>query len=334
MRKIVVALISLLMGVGPFVVGGIGLGGTALANGLCHPAGTSGMTAFVVATSGEHISGTINASGCGIGVYVGPGVYNVVISGANISGAKYHGIYAQDTFNVTIENNVVSNNEPNGGAFLETKAIQLTGTSNSVVEYNTVDNNGGGGIAVTDDGNFDAVSPGGPVAGLPNPGNNNKIIGNDVENNTSDCGIVVSSYIPGEGVSGNVVSGNTVINNSAGIVIAADAPNTMANNNSVTNNVSNGNEFAGIVVHSNEPGDVVNGTLVESNTVDGNPIPGIGIIVGAEAPGATLSGTVVIANQISNEHIGIATRDVHRLWSFGNRFHHVWRTYGPEPSED
>src|SRR5665213_2327968 len=64
-------------------VGGGGL--VALSNGLpaaaattCAAAGSTGLTSALVATSSQQITGqTVDASGCNIGIYIGPNVTNV-----------------------------------------------------------------------------------------------------------------------------------------------------------------------------------------------------------------------------------------------------------------
>ena len=317
------------MGLGQLAVVPFMFGASAAA-ASCVDAGSSGMTAAVVASTGQFITGDIDASGCDIGVYVGPNARGVLIKFAHIWGANYHGVFAQDTVTVAIESSNVSNNAPGGEAFDETKAIQLTGTSNSVIANNVVMNNGGGGIAVTDDGDY---NPGGPNPGWMSPGNDNIVSGNMVTDNSNGCGIVVSAYNSGAGVWNNEIMNNTVINNPAGIVVAADPPYTTASGNMVHDNVSNGNGLAGIIVHSNAPGDVANGNTVDSNSVSGNGFPGqmLGIIVGAEAPGSVLDGTMVTNNQIANEDIGIAQKNDTNTTLSGNTFDNVLSEMGVEP---
>ena len=52
------------------------------------PAGSTGLTARIVATSGQTISGKVDATGCDIGIYIGPGITNVKVKDATISGAN------------------------------------------------------------------------------------------------------------------------------------------------------------------------------------------------------------------------------------------------------
>ncbi len=334
MKRAVMVLGGIMMGLGQFALVGVGLGGTALATPLCVDAGSSGLTAAVVASaSGQVITSVVDATGCDVGIYIGPNVHNVIVNNATVENATYHGILAQDTYGIIVQNSTVSNNAAGGESesFPETKAIQFSGVSDGMIRNNIVVDNGGGGIAVVDDGE---LGTGTPNSGNLSGGNNNKVVGNDVENNRNGCGIVVASYNPGGGVSGNVVVSNYVVGNPAGIVIAADPPGTSVANNSVMLNTVWGNlGVADIVVHSNAPNDNVNNTRVLFNKVGSfdSGDPGIGIIVGAEAPGAVLTGTSVVGNHITNEFIGIATKGVVNVWPIATTYDNVINPIGPEP---
>lgn len=272
---------------------------------VCQSAGSTGLTAAVIATSNQTITGTIDATGCGVGVYIGPGITGVTVDNATISGANDHGILVQDASNDTIENSLVTGNglnpstcpspptPPTGPCISEDKGIELVGTSHVTVEDNVVTKNmADGGIGVADDGPID---PGAPQPGTLHPGYHNLIKGNVISGNPTGCGIVVAAYNPGAGVSNNVVEGNDVTGNVAGIVVAADAPHTLAINNDVFQNVASGNFIPGVIVHSNAPGDVVVGTDVEGNVLSGNgPDPHA---AGGKGP-AGPAGIVVIAEPL------------------------------------
>ena len=258
---------------------------------------------------------TIDATGqpIGIGVF-GTNAAGTVVEGFTVIGANNEGIFVQDSSNVVVDNNVVSNNGFNVIAGLgEVKGIQLTGTSESTVAGNTVVGNGYGGIGVTDDGSVDAsmnataVPGSGIPAGTPNPGNANLISGNLVENNhPNHCAIVVSSYNPNEGVSNNIISGNTVVDNQNGVILAADTPNTIAVNNTVIyNNILNNGE-GGVIVHSNAPGDVVTNNSIMYNVISANGyLPTLeGVIVGGEG-NVPVSDTSIIGNVFQNEAIAV-----------------------------
>lgn len=246
-------------------------------------------------------------------VVVGSSAAGTIVEGFTVENANNHGIYVQDSSNVLIENNVVADNGLNVVKGLgEDKAIQLTGTSNSTVAGNSVVGNSYGGIGVADDGpinpswNSSAVPSAGIPSGSANPGNGNLISGNIVEHNRPNhCSIVISSYNEGEGVKNNIVSDNVVVDNQAGIIVAADTPNTSAVNNTVVSNQILNNGESGVVIHSNAPGDIVTGNEIIGNVISANGPPMlIGIIVGGEGPVAVQS-TTISGNTFQNEAVGI-----------------------------
>ena len=284
---------------------------------LALPTLPNGLTAKVVAVSGQTISGTVNASGYDLGIYIGPGVHGVVVTGATISGANQEGILVQDTSNIQITNSIVKDNGAGGPTGPERKAIELVGTANCVVENNIVeDNKGDGGIGLADDGPVNPTAPN-PVAAGPIASSGNLITGNLVQDNLVGCGIVMSAWNPGAGLKHNIVSNNTLIGGVGGIIVAADLPFTTATDNMVLNNTVSGSQIMGIIVHSNAPGDVVSGTKVIGNTLsnDGNegppydPFLPTGIAVVAEVPGgpnpSVLNNTQVLSNTVSNETYGV-----------------------------
>jgi parallel beta-helix repeat protein len=302
-------------------------GGLTLGSGLllvpaagavpeCLAAGSTGLTAKVVAQTGAVITGTIDATGCDIGIYAGPDTENVTVNQATVSNANDHGIFFQDVSNSTIENSTISNNGINRHSpetVAEDKGLQLVGTFNVTVKNNTVTGNmADGGIAINDDGPIDP--------GAPNPGNlsaatQNTIQGNTVTNNSGGCGIVLSAYNPGAGVNSNVVIGNQVTNNqSVPVVVAADTPNTTANQNLVLLNTITNNDGPGVVVHSNAPGDSVWRTTIAGNTISGNGSLGpetqlqdTGIAILGEVEPVTQ--TFVVLNRISDEYFGIFSKN-------------------------
>ncbi len=295
----------------------------------CASAGSTGLTTAVVLTSGQHYTGSLDATGCDLGIYVGPGTTGVVISGATVTGANDHGIFVQDASNVIIKDSTVSGNGLNPNpAIAEDKGIELAGTTDSLVARNVVENNlADGGIGVADDG--PAIDPGAPVASAANPmaSSGNIVMGNYVKDNAFGCGIVVAAYNSGAGVSNNLVSKNMVIGGFdpvlhlpyvGGIVVAADSPFTTVMHNTVLANNITGSLIPGIVVHSNAPGDVVTGTQLIGNTISMNgnegppndPSSPTGIEVVAEAaPGEpnapVLTHTQVLSQTISDNTYGV-----------------------------
>lgn len=306
----------------------------------CTPAGDTGLTAAVIARSGAHLRGLrVNAAGCDIGIFVGPGSRGTSITGSTVTGANDHGIFVENASRVTIAFNLVTRNGVHKTAGIsEDKALQLSGTSDSLVLGNrVVDNRGDGGIGVSDNG---PAGPATPKGSSLHRGSGNLVLGNVVSDNLTGCGIVVASYNPGAGVWGNTVAGNRVVNGAStvgvfppavgGIVVAADPPGTKAIGNRVVANTITNSFIPGIIVHSNAPGDTVSGTLVAANRLSGDgwgkadgPAARVGIIVSGPAlppslPPATITNTRVVGNWISgNEDIGVclsptATRSVVR----------------------
>lgn len=288
----------------------------------CTTAGGTGLTAAVVASPGQRIEGgIINATGCDVGIYVGPGVENVMIDGVTVTGANDHGIFVQDTSHVRVESSTITGNgiDPNP-SIAENKGVELVGTTNSVVRDNTVTGNlADGGIGIADDG---PINPGAPNSGALLASTNNVVSGNTVSGNYTGCGIVLAAYNAGAGIFHNVVVGNTVTGTVdhftahgpviGGIVVAADTPGTTVANNTVVNNTDTGSFIPGIVVHSNSPDDLVFNNSIVGNTLDSDgwgridgPPEMVGVLVGAEAPTASLTNTTVAANRITNEDYGI-----------------------------
>src|SRR5579884_1951218 len=57
----------------------------------CKPAGSTGLTAFMIVHSNKVVTGmTINANGCDIGIYVPPGSKNVVMNPVRIFHVYWH----------------------------------------------------------------------------------------------------------------------------------------------------------------------------------------------------------------------------------------------------
>jgi hypothetical protein len=325
----------------------------------CSAAGDTGLTAAHVATANEHISGTIDATGCDVGIFVGPGTTGVVIVRATVSGANDHGIFAQDTWGLTIVHSSIIGNgvKPHTcdipgihPCILEDKALEFAGVSYSVIAHDVVSNNGFGGIGIADDG---------PQAdpGAYNPGSANAAIGNVIthnvaEGNLNDCSIVVAAYNAGVGAANNVVTHNTILGDQppfrrgasdGQIVVATDGPNTYVNDTVIDHNVIIGSELPGIVVHANVFGDIISGTVIAHNTISKNGYyppffatvntpneTPTGIALVAEGPPVNeatpvLTNTLIFADKV--------TADVSGLWlcySTGTVIKH-FQTDAPNP---
>lgn len=269
----------------------------------------------------------IDASGLDNGIFVhGTAAAGTVIKGLTVENANNHGIWVRNTSHVMVENNIVINNglaptKTSTTAIAENKPILLDGTASSVVAHNVVKNNkADGGISVTDYGMFDpgapepTTPPKTPISGAPTikavPGVGNLIMDNDIENDAGGCGVVVAAYNPGGGVIDNEVLGNTVNKIVAGVVVAADSPNTVAKNNIVLNNTITNNFIPGVIIHSNTPGDSVDGNVVIGNTISQNgPDKEVGdnsstgiVLAGDVMP---VTNTIISNNSIANETYGI-----------------------------
>ncbi len=301
----------------------VALGAEVANAATCVSAGSTGLTAAVVATS--NISGgTINATGCDIGIYVPPGTSGVTITGVNVYGANDHGIFVQDANSITISNSTVQGNgvDPTTG-ILENKAIQLVGTSNSKVTGNTVTNNyGDGGISVTDDG---PINPGAPAPGGLKPANNDTVSSNTVNTNYKGYAIVFAAYNATAGVSGGTVSSNTLTGTKnigprgpviGGVVIDTNRPGTSVTNMTVTGNSISDQAVSGITLDSNGTGSTMSGVSVTNNTLSGNdwlpaygPPASAGIVLEATpvAPttGPLLTSIAITGNTISGSYYGI-----------------------------
>jgi Right handed beta helix region len=279
------------------------------ASPACVAAGGTGLTAKMVVSTGSHGHGedsghiisdlTVNATGCDVGIYIAPGSSGVILRDVTVTGANDHGILVQDASHVVIMDSVVMGNGiPNQDhscptprspppCIHENKALQMVGTSDSIISHNLVKGNGAdGGIGVADDG---PDSVGGDPAALtasatsPFPSQNVKVIGNVVVDNSNGCGIIVAGYDANVGVKDVEVRGNTVIGAAPGtapfggpgsfdgqIIVAGDGPFATVSDVTVANNNLDGSLLPGIVLHANVFGDSIVDTVIRGNTLSDN----------------------------------------------------------------
>src|SRR6185312_7740621 len=80
-------------------------------------------SAAIVATSGQTITGTIDATGCDVGVFVGSGVSNVTVT-ATIHDANKVGVLADGATNVTVTGSTISNIGNHTGASFDPNGVQ------------------------------------------------------------------------------------------------------------------------------------------------------------------------------------------------------------------
>lgn len=264
------------------------------------------------ALSGNASNTILDASGEQNGIVIsGSAASGTKISGLTIENADNHGVFVQKSNDVVLSHLVVTKNGLKSVAnpkIFEDKAIEMVGTKNGDIYDNVVTDNGGG-IGLADNG---SINPGAPApAGTPAPSVANVIRDNTISVNSTGCGIVIAAYNAGEGVIDNVAIGNKVSLSPAGIVVAADLPNTVARGNQVVHNTSFNNFLPGVILHSNTPGDIVSDNSVVGNTVYGNkPDPEVkadngptGIIaIGVVDP---VTHSVIAGNHVSKETYGI-----------------------------
>ena len=198
---------------------------------------------------GGDVTGTLDASGCNIGVYYGPGTTGSV-DNADISGSNYFGIVVQKAV-VDVTNSHVHNigETPFNGTQhgvgiyyanvtgLTNGDCSTTGTTSGTISMNVVDNYQKGGIVatctntdvsvmdntVTGNGLVNYIAQNGIQVSLGATGTvgHNSVIGNEYTgaNGASSGGILVFGGCGGD-VSQHVnVFGNTLTNNDVGLYL-------------------------------------------------------------------------------------------------------------------
>jgi parallel beta-helix repeat protein len=269
------------------------------------------------------------SSPTGVGIAITFGGSGSTVSGFTVEHAKFEGILAVQTAHVTIDHNVVVDN--NTGVVAQSEGecapqgpipgdcgegIHLLSVSHSVVEHNLVSGNAGG-ILLTDE--FGETA-------------DNVIQHNVAVDNPWDCGITLASHTS-YGVHDNVVQDNVSDRNGVqgeggGILIAGGGEDTAAYDNVIRHNEASGNDLAGVVIHqhfpSNLSGNVIEGNHLSNDNVGGDEdflvsdeqTTGILVASGYPFPGPTLpplTDTVIRNNQISHVEVGIWTLNVDPL---------------------
>jgi len=332
------------------IVAGVALagGGLAVAGGTaafadgpsaCQPAGDSGFTAAVVAVKGQTISNrTVNATGCDVGIYVGTGVTDVIITRVTVEGANAAGILAQKTSRLTVSRSTVdgngfqtaipaSNTNPEPGSLPQAFGISLFGVSHATLTRNTVYNNGRGGIGVMDNGAFDpgqVVGGPGAVSEQNFPVSDVTISRNTLWSNYAGCAIVVSAFNVGNTVSDVDVTRNTVKQGDhpfgptgpdvGGIVAQSNGAGSAVSDIMISRNSVTDSGEGGVIVHAAAPASMTKNVTVTRNILSGDgwlsgPTQTMGVVVDSRLIPADLGqsnvNTVVTRNVISNEFFGI-----------------------------
>jgi len=289
----------------------------------------------------SHNSVYLNATGFSNGIFINgmwaapnAGVADVLVSGFTVKNATYEGILVANATNVSLVDNLVSDNNRaltpgtgvcNGIPAFETnegqdcgEGIHLIGVDHSFLIHNESTHNSGG-ILISDE---------------TGPTFDNLVKGNNVHDNGYACGITMASHGPATsvvptarisfGITHNTIANNHSWNNGlllpgagAGVGIFAPFPGTTSSGNVVINNELNGNALPGVTMHNHAaapaPAPAVNlndnmivGNHIYDNAADGadafTPGP-TGINVYSVAP---IWGTVIAQNVIENEAVDIA----------------------------
>ncbi len=299
----------------PAPAGAVNLATTTSYSG-CLPAGDTGYTAAIVAHPNQVITGAVRAAGCNIGVYIGPDASGASVVSASVTGAADHAIFVQNADHVTIRNvtaslAVTKLSGIRHALLPQDKAIVLIGSTGSEVIDSTLTGSSDGGIAIADDGIIDpaALNP-----GPAKPSSHNLLEGNRVTS-VGGCGIVVTSFVPGQGVYHNIVRDNQVLNSApGGIGIGAVSPDTKALANLVTRNeiigTPSGTSAPGVIVHSNGAGAQVIANAITDNVITngqsvlpyGDASPTGIVLIGLYDP---VIDTVISGNILSGETVGV-----------------------------
>jgi nitrous oxidase accessory protein NosD len=247
-------------------------------------------------------------------VLLTPGASWSSVSGFTVRGAFGEGILVMRATHVTIGYNTVTGNDlgtPTTTTYAECQpqgevpgdcgeGVHLMTSVDSVVAGNIVSRNSGG-VLVTDEFG---------------PATRNRILGNLIRDNATDCGITLPSHNPNAlsatgkrqpamgGVYRNVVAGNTVLDNGlkgegAGVLMAAAGPGMASYDNLVVGNTIRGNSLAGVTIHSHTPNQDVSGNVIRENWIGrnnlrGDPDANVHVTVGILVFSAVVPQTVTI----------------------------------------
>jgi len=245
----------------------------------------------------------IDATNLSHGVFVDgfdhPGLNNVTIAGLTVENALFEGVLVVSASDVTIQNNHIINNDkspglkftgaltgcPNqpGDGVYETDetgdcggALHLVGTTNSTVSDNLITGNADG-VLISDE---TAES------------RNNLLIRNIVKNNPLECGIVLAShpnanntsppFNPHHGVNNNTVADNVSDGNGVQIggsgagMFSDGAGRGRVSGNVIIHNRLTNNGLGGVALHTHVgpsfglPADDMSGNKIIDNFIAGN----------------------------------------------------------------
>jgi hypothetical protein len=302
MKKGLILLAVLLSSVGPFAFTLAGGWAPAAHAATCTPTGfvrdSINLTAALI--NPGNVTGEVDATGCNIGVYYGPGATGGV-SGANIHGANYFGV-VNDGATVNIQNSDIHDigETPfNGSQHGVSIYFALGSSAGGTISGNHIWHYQKGGIVVNGEAasatiRDNIVTGLGPVGFIAQNGiqvgygADASVMRNTVSDNsytgtsTVSGGIVVvgGPYYGLPYTVGTQIVGNTVVNNDIGVFLtnlAADgsAPNTATNIKTVNNTISNNAVTSGYGYQAGVS-DVGNNDQIINNTISGvgyTPVP-------------------------------------------------------------
>jgi parallel beta-helix repeat protein len=289
------------------LIGGVMLLPTALATAAtCTPTGLMQDSMNLTAAQiGGDVTGSLDATGCNIGVYY-DSTTSGNVTGASIFGANYYGVVVNGdvgavSVNVTGSNiHDIDETQPNGtqhGVAVYYRALS-TGTASGTISGNTLTNYQKGGIkvsgavsatitnnTVTGFGRVDYIAQNGIQVGL---GAKATVSGNTVTRNaytgaggTSSAGIlVIGGPCYGASTVNLTITKNTLTNNDVGIWLfnanaTCDGPVTTKTNNTVKFNTISNDTVTNTTGHTATCGyqagiaDVGHKDLIVNNSISG-----------------------------------------------------------------
>jgi hypothetical protein len=329
MKKDLMLLAVLLFTLGPFALLLAGGWTPAARAAGCTPTGffrdNINMTAALI--NPGSVTGEVNAAGCNIGVYYGPGTSGTV-SGANIHNANYFGV-VNDGGAVNIQNSDIHdigespfNGTQHGVAIYFVLGSNASGTisGNHIWHYQKggIVVNGTGSSATIRDNVVTGLGPVGFIAqngiqvgyGADASVMRNTVSGNSYIGTSTVSGgiVVVGGPYYGEAYTvGTQIVGNTVTNNDIGVFLtnlAADgsAPDVATNIKTVNNTISNDavtNNYGGCGYQAGVS-DVGNNDKIINNTISGvgyTPGPSCAYLVPIDADQSFTNRPKVHANK-------------------------------------
>lgn len=313
----------------------------------CRPnVNNSGLSAAVVAVSGQTIKERHIATACDIGIFVGPGTSHVMIDDVTVTGAGFQGILVEDASHVTVQDSIVTGNGfrtidnsvpalPGSGVHSRVSqafGISLFGVTGAWVRDNTVRNNGRGGIGIMDNG---ANNP-----GTITQDKNAKLVGstdvwvmdNMLTANYNGCGIVAATQNVDGHLSDLRITGNTIVGTGmsktkgpdiGGIVVAADLPNSWVRDALVGDNTVRGSFEGGAIVNAEAPGSSTDNVIITGNRLRANnwgkqeapSTAGVVVFAGTHAMNMR---TNVAGNTITDQFYGVWSMGKNPPKVFGN----------------